>query len=170
MGTGVQVITLQTEQHMCRGTWGLAAGAQVPTYGLHTSLLDNCCHVQHIEQNTSLIDVHAVHLFGHHTKQRSHACLLLQVRPYLVADGGNVEVAGVEGGNVLLRLQGACGTCPSSSATMKMGIERSLRATFGEQLKEVMQVGVAAYASVWRMCSLGCQCFCMRCVAGCAWA
>eukprot|EP00897_Mesotaenium_endlicherianum_P004008 jgi/Mesen1/3635/ME000020S03162 len=63
-----------------------------------------------------------------------------QVRPYLIADGGNVEVVGVENGVVFLRLQGACGTCPSSTATMKMGIERSLQATFGEQLKEVMQV------------------------------
>lgn len=63
-----------------------------------------------------------------------------EVRPYLIADGGNVEVAAVQDGIVMLRLQGACGTCPSSTATMKMGIERSLRATFGEQLLEVQQV------------------------------
>ena len=50
-----------------------------------------------------------------------------EVRPYLIADGGNVEVAAVQDGVVMLRLQGACGTCPSSTATMKMGIERSLR-------------------------------------------
>lgn len=62
------------------------------------------------------------------------------VRPYLIADGGNVEVVGVEQGIVLLRLQGACGTCPSSTATMKMGIERTLRATFGDQVVEVAQV------------------------------
>lgn len=49
-----------------------------------------------------------------------------EVRPYLIADGGNVEVAEVEDGVVKLRLQGACGTCASSAATMKMGIERSL--------------------------------------------
>ncbi|KAL3160178.1 hypothetical protein ABBQ32_010944 [Trebouxia sp. C0010 RCD-2024] len=63
-----------------------------------------------------------------------------EVRPYLIADGGNVEVVAVQDGVVMLRLQGACGTCPSSTATMKMGIERSLRATFGEQLLEVQQV------------------------------
>jgi Fe-S cluster biogenesis protein NfuA len=66
------------------------------------------------------------------------------VRPYLMADGGNVEVVSVEGGVVALELQGACGTCPSSSATMKMGIERALRAAFGEQLKEVLSVGGAS--------------------------
>ncbi len=44
----------------------------------------------------------------------------------------------------LARLQGACGTCPSSSATMKMGIERALKAAFGDALKDVMQ------ASSWQ--------------------
>lgn len=63
-----------------------------------------------------------------------------EVRPYLIADGGNVEVVNVEEGNVFLRLQGACGTCPSSTATMKMGIERVLKSTFGEQLIEVIQL------------------------------
>jgi len=63
-----------------------------------------------------------------------------EVRPYLIADGGNVEVVTVEEGNVFLRLQGACGTCPSSTATMKMGIERVLKSTFGEQLIEVIQL------------------------------
>lgn len=65
------------------------------------------------------------------------------VRPYLIADGGNVEVVAVEGGRVMLQLQGNCGTCPSSTATMKMGIERSLKAAFGDQLVEVLQVGAA---------------------------
>ncbi len=54
-----------------------------------------------------------------------HCCA--KVRPYLIADGGDVSVAAVEGGTVLLRLEGACGTCPSSTATMKMGIERALK-------------------------------------------
>jgi len=65
------------------------------------------------------------------------------VRPYLIADGGNVEVASVVGGVVALRLQGACGTCSSSAATMKMGIERALKNAFGDALKEVIQLGGA---------------------------
>eukprot|EP00882_Tetradesmus_deserticola_P029629 GHRQ01033209.1.p2 GENE.GHRQ01033209.1~~GHRQ01033209.1.p2 ORF type:complete len:285 (+),score=161.72 GHRQ01033209.1:1031-1885(+) len=64
-----------------------------------------------------------------------------EVRPYLMADGGDVEVVGVEGGVVAVALQGACSSCASSSATLKMGIERQLRAVFGEQLLEVVQVG-----------------------------
>ncbi len=65
---------------------------------------------------------------------------LNEVRPYLIADGGNVEVLSVSDGVVSLRLQGACGTCSSSAATMKMGIERALRSAFGDALKEVLQV------------------------------
>jgi Fe-S cluster biogenesis protein NfuA len=49
-----------------------------------------------------------------------------EIRPYLMADGGNVELVEIDGLTVRLRLQGACGSCPSSMMTMKMGIERRL--------------------------------------------
>jgi Fe-S cluster biogenesis protein NfuA len=50
------------------------------------------------------------------------------VRPYLQADGGDVELVDItSSGTVLVRLQGACGTCPSSTYTLKMGIEEQLR-------------------------------------------
>ena len=66
------------------------------------------------------------------------------VRPYLIADGGDVQVLEVDSdGRILLQLQGACGTCAASSSTMKMGIERCLIATFGDQVKEVIEVGGA---------------------------
>jgi len=51
------------------------------------------------------------------------------VRPYLQADGGDVELVDVtDEGVVHVRLQGACGTCPSSTYTLKMGIEEQLKA------------------------------------------
>ena len=50
-----------------------------------------------------------------------------ELRPYLMADGGNVEVVEIDGPIVKVRLQGACGSCPSSTMTLKMGIERKLR-------------------------------------------
>ncbi|XP_051118745.1 nifU-like protein 1, chloroplastic [Andrographis paniculata] len=62
------------------------------------------------------------------------------VRPYLIADGGNVGVVSVENGVVSLKLQGACGSCPSSTTTMKMGIERVLKEKFGDAVKEICQV------------------------------
>jgi Fe-S cluster biogenesis protein NfuA len=40
----------------------------------------------------------------------------------------------------MIQMQGACGTCPSSTATLKMGIEKALRASFGDQLVKVVQV------------------------------
>lgn len=66
--------------------------------------------------------------------------VLNEVRPYLISDGGNVEVASVDDGVVSLRLQGACGSCPSSTTTMKMGIERVLNEKFGALVKDVVQV------------------------------
>mmetsp|Transcript_17317 Transcript_17317/g.51669 ORF Transcript_17317/g.51669 Transcript_17317/m.51669 type:complete len:211 (-) Transcript_17317:26-658(-) len=55
--------------------------------------------------------------------------VLEQVRPYLISDGGNVEVVSADPAtkDVVLRLQGACGSCASSTVTMKQGIERVLR-------------------------------------------
>ncbi|NEP76213.1 MAG: NifU family protein [Okeania sp. SIO2G5] len=61
------------------------------------------------------------------------------LRPYLMADGGNVELVELDGPIVRLRLQGACGTCPSSTMTLKMGIERKLRESIPE-IAEVVQV------------------------------
>ncbi|AFY61265.1 NifU family protein [Synechococcus sp. PCC 6312] len=65
--------------------------------------------------------------------------VLDELRPYLMADGGNVEVVEVEGPIVRLRLQGACGSCPSSTMTLRMGIERKLKESIPE-IAEVEQV------------------------------
>lgn len=66
--------------------------------------------------------------------------VLEDVRPYLISDGGNVEVVSVEDGVISLRLQGACESCPSSTTTMKMGIERVLKEKFGDAVKDILQV------------------------------
>ena len=64
------------------------------------------------------------------------AAILEEIRPYLQRDGGDLEFVGFENGVVRLHLQGACGTCPSSVMTLKMGIENALR----EQVPEVQEV------------------------------
>jgi Fe-S cluster biogenesis protein NfuA len=66
--------------------------------------------------------------------------VLDDLRPYLMADGGNVELVEIDGPTVKLRLQGACGSCPSSAMTLRMGIERRLR-EFIPEIAEVEQVG-----------------------------
>jgi Fe-S cluster biogenesis protein NfuA len=65
--------------------------------------------------------------------------VLDEMRPYLMADGGNVELVEIDGPIVKLRLQGACGSCPSSTMTLRMGIERRLR-EFIPEIAEVEQV------------------------------
>lgn len=62
------------------------------------------------------------------------------IRPMLMADGGNVELVEVtKDGDVKLRLTGACGGCPMSTYTLRMGIERRLKEAIPE-IKSVEQV------------------------------
>ncbi len=65
--------------------------------------------------------------------------VLDELRPFLMADGGNVEIVEIDGPVVKVRLQGACGSCPSSTMTLKMGIERKLCEMIPE-VNEVIQV------------------------------
>ncbi|KAL6977792.1 NifU-like protein 3, chloroplastic [Sarracenia purpurea var. burkii] len=62
--------------------------------------------------------------------------VLEEVRPGLMADGGNVALHEIDGLLVVLKLQGACGSCPSSTLTLKMGIETRLR----DKIPEIQQV------------------------------
>ncbi len=65
--------------------------------------------------------------------------VLDKLRPFLQRDGGDVELVDVEDGIVKLKLMGACGSCPSSTITLKAGIERALLEEV-EGVTEVMQV------------------------------
>ncbi|MBU0952631.1 MAG: NifU family protein [Elusimicrobia bacterium] len=62
---------------------------------------------------------------------------LAKVRPALQMDGGNVELVDVsKDGVVKVKLTGACGHCPMSQMTLKMGIEQVLK----EEVPEVKEV------------------------------
>ncbi|MNC06096.1 Fe/S biogenesis protein NfuA [compost metagenome] len=65
--------------------------------------------------------------------------VLDKLRPFLQRDGGDVELVDVEDGVVKLKLMGACGSCPSSTITLKAGIERALVEEV-DGIKEVVQV------------------------------
>ncbi|HLS09474.1 NifU family protein [Lentibacillus sp.] len=66
--------------------------------------------------------------------------VLTKLRPFLLRDGGDVELIDVDDdGIVLIRLMGACGNCPSSTITLKAGIERALRSEV-PGVKEIEQV------------------------------
>ena len=72
-------------------------------------------------------------------KEQVQAALEL-VRPALQADGGDVELVDVNAdGVVSVRLKGACGSCPMSTMTLKMGIEKTLMAKV-PGVKSVVQV------------------------------
>jgi Fe-S cluster biogenesis protein NfuA len=64
---------------------------------------------------------------------------LEKIRPSLRADGGDVELVDVEDGVVKVRLTGACGGCPMSQMTLKMGIERVLKKDI-PGIKEVVAI------------------------------
>lgn len=61
---------------------------------------------------------------------------LAKVRPMLQRDGGNVELVGVEGTIVKVRLVGACQGCPMSQMTLKAGIERFIK----QEVPEITEV------------------------------
>lgn len=65
--------------------------------------------------------------------------VLEQIRPYLQADGGDVELVAVKDGVVSVRLTGVCSSCPMSAMTLKRGIEKLLKSRLPE-LKEVVSV------------------------------
>ncbi|MDG5816147.1 NifU family protein [Chitinispirillales bacterium ANBcel5] len=66
--------------------------------------------------------------------------ILQLIRPYLQADGGDVELVDTsEDGLVKVRLSGACGGCPMSQMTLKNGIERKLKEHIAE-VREVVSV------------------------------
>ncbi|MHC4821194.1 MAG: NifU family protein [Planctomycetota bacterium] len=60
--------------------------------------------------------------------ERKILAVLEEVRPYVQGDGGDIIYAGYEDGIVQVVLQGACAGCPSSTATLRQGIETRLKA------------------------------------------
>jgi Fe-S cluster biogenesis protein NfuA len=72
--------------------------------------------------------------------QEKVAEAIQQVRPMLQRDGGDIELVSVdENGTVKVRLKGACGACPMSTMTLKMGVEKFLKEHV-PSVKEVVQV------------------------------
>jgi len=67
---------------------------------------------------------------------RIRAILERDIRPYVEQDGGEIHFAGYRDGVVEVVLQGACAGCPSSSITLKMGIEARLK----QEIPEVQSV------------------------------
>ena len=56
------------------------------------------------------------------------------VRPYILADGGDIELVTVDGNKVLVKLMGACVACPSAMQTLRQGVEQRLQAKVSPEL------------------------------------
>jgi Fe-S cluster biogenesis protein NfuA len=61
------------------------------------------------------------------------------IRPYLEADGGNVEIVEISSDTLKIELKGACKTCNMSHMTMKAGIEETIRRAVPE-IKQIISV------------------------------
>lgn len=73
-------------------------------------------------------------------EQKIRVILDEEIRPAIAMDGGDVELVGYDNGIVTLRLQGACSTCPSSTMTLKMGIENRLRSEIPDVTEVVQEI------------------------------
>jgi Fe-S cluster biogenesis protein NfuA len=69
-------------------------------------------------------------------EQRIQDILDTEIRPAVAQDGGDITLDRFEDGLVYLHMKGSCSGCPSSTATLKMGIEGRLR----ELIPEVLEV------------------------------
>jgi Fe-S cluster biogenesis protein NfuA len=72
---------------------------------------------------SNVLSLHGIHPVEVETRV---AEALEKTRPYLKSHGGNVELASVEDGTVHVRLQGTCGSCSSSTETMKSTVESAI--------------------------------------------
>lgn len=62
--------------------------------------------------------------------------VLEEIRPALLADGGDIELIDVVDGVVKIRLQGACHGCPGAAMTLQYGVEMAIK----DQVPEVIRV------------------------------
>jgi len=67
------------------------------------------------------------------TKEERIKAILDEIRPYIQADGGDLEFVGLQGNVVNVRLRGACCGCPGARMTLKMGVEQRIR----EEIPEI---------------------------------
>lgn len=85
-----------------------------------TTIVEQLAREELVASVLLLYDLHPVDL---DTRVRG---ALEKSRPYLKSHGGNVELLGIEGGVVRLRMQGSCHGCPSSAVTLKLAIEQAI--------------------------------------------
>ncbi len=96
---------------------------------------------EHVYHGEVVINDDAVLGVSHGSEIEEKICAFLdqEVRPAVALDGGDIVFDRYEDGIVYVHLVGACSGCPSSTATLKMGVEARLRAAIPE-IREVVAV------------------------------
>jgi len=97
-------------------------------------IIDECWEKLEREDGHAVAIEHAHELAG-----RVREVIENDIGPALRTDGGDIELVAVRGRDVLVRLVGACASCPASQATIKGWVESQLREHVGEDL-EVIEV------------------------------
>ncbi|MFH0861164.1 MAG: NifU family protein [Candidatus Altiarchaeota archaeon] len=64
---------------------------------------------------------------------------LEKIRPMLQMDGGDIELVGIEGNTVKVKLRGACHGCPMSQMTLQHGVEKAIKEAV-PQIEKVVSV------------------------------
>lgn len=64
---------------------------------------------------------------------------LEEIRPFLVSDGGNIKLLGIENDTVKVQLEGACSGCSVNQMTLKNGVEATIK-KYAPEIKEVINV------------------------------
>jgi len=101
----------------------------------------------HLSANEPVVDAEAIARAkaelaatgGGSVEQQIREILENEIRPAVAMDGGDITLDRYEGGVAYLHMKGSCSGCPSSTATLKMGIESRLRESIPE-LTEVVAV------------------------------
>jgi Fe-S cluster biogenesis protein NfuA len=64
---------------------------------------------------------------------------LEEIRPYLLTDGGDIVLIGIEDNEVMVQFQGACNGCNVNQMTLKNGVEATIK-KYAPQIKKVIEV------------------------------
>lgn len=64
---------------------------------------------------------------------------LQEIRPYLIADGGNISLVAIEDSVVKVKLEGACFDCPINHLTFKNGIEATIK-KYAPHITQVIEI------------------------------
>jgi Fe-S cluster biogenesis protein NfuA len=96
---------------------------------------------EHLTQNKPVVNASALGAEAHkggdtEVEKRIRTILDNEIRPAVAMDGGDITFEKYEDGVVYLYMQGSCSGCPSSTMTLKMGIENRLK----QEIPEVLEV------------------------------